>query len=177
MPLPHTAGVYCLRHSTTGHCYVGSSRDMYGRYYRHLALLKAGRHHSRYLQNAWAKYGADAFIWEVLECVEDAALLLGREQIWIDRLHPVYNVSPKATAPNLGRHLSEEWRASMSAAHKGRKQTPEWAAKRAAAWVGRKHTDEARAKMRKPKRPRAPMSEEHKAKIRAALIGRSRKRV
>lgn len=78
-----TSGIYRIRCTETGKIYIGSSADIDTRWYQHRLLLQRGKHHNNYLQHAWSKHGAEAFEFEVVECVEPESLL-DREQHWID---------------------------------------------------------------------------------------------
>jgi group I intron endonuclease len=103
------SGVYVIRHRESGRVYVGSSVRCRTRLIHHLNRLRAGLHHSKYLQRAWAKYGEAAFVVALLESAPRPDLL-AREQHWIERLdsfHNGFNGRPKAEA-NYGVVWSEE---------------------------------------------------------------------
>lgn len=61
MNLPAEPGIYEIRCTITGKSYLGRSHDMLHRCLGHLRELRAGNHESTYLQNAWNKYGEQAF--------------------------------------------------------------------------------------------------------------------
>jgi group I intron endonuclease len=117
------SGIYAIRHRETGKLYIGSSLDVGGRWKWHLRDLRAGRHHSPRLQNAWNKHGAEAFDFILVERVEDKAMLVPAEQFWMDFFEASdqgrgYNILPVAGSC-LGAKRSEESKAKMSAAHMG----------------------------------------------------------
>ena len=149
--------------------YVGSSVDIEQRWRGHRCALRQGAHHSPYLQHAWDKYGEDAFVFSVLEEVEDADMLLAMEEEYIadyvDRGH-CYNILLMANAPppRQGWKHSEESKRKMSKAHKG-KPGP---------MLGRCHTEETKRKMSEAHRgkKRGPMGAEHKRKIGEANTGK-----
>lgn len=152
--------------------YVGSAKNVKGRWSMHRYELRQGIHHSRFLQRAWNKYGEDAFTFRILEeCAPEQCI--EREQQWIDTLAPVFNMHPTARSP-LGVKRSEETRAKLSAIAAAR--TPPMANKR--------HTEETKAKMRgrivseetRAKHRNRVVSEETRAKIRAARLGKPRPR-
>jgi group I intron endonuclease len=92
------SGVYGIRHTASGRIYVGSAKDIRARIYQHLGALLSRKHHSRYLQNAWNKYGQSAFTLILLEkgVIER---LIEREQFWIDHFDSYengFNARPKA---------------------------------------------------------------------------------
>ena len=59
------AGVYTITNSVTGSVYVGQSVNIRKRWEVHRSTLAAGKHRNCYLQRAWAKYGAGAFVFAV----------------------------------------------------------------------------------------------------------------
>lgn len=75
----------------------------------------------KHLQNAYNKYGREAFEFEVLEIIDiDDSIkenLLMREQFWIDNLKPAYNILPVAGS-NLGYHHTEETKQSTKGVKK-----------------------------------------------------------
>lgn len=93
------SGIYGIRHEATGRIYVGSAKEVRSRLYQHLNALLAGKHHSRYLQNAWRKYGLASFGVVLLEGGVAQKKLIEREQFWIDHLDSYekgFNARPKA---------------------------------------------------------------------------------
>lgn len=97
MNILNQSGIYKITCLPTGKVYVGSSFYLIRRRNRHWAELKAGKHHSSYLQRAWKKYGPDAFAFEVVELVADRSKLIEREQAWITVLNALgsgFNMVP-----------------------------------------------------------------------------------
>jgi len=172
------SGIYAIRHIESGKLYVGQAVHIANRWYQHRRKLNRGVHHSRHLQNAWDKFGADAFAFEVLQAVDDPADLNRIEQEHLDRAESYcrtkgYNICREAGSCR-GVEKSAEHRAKISAANKGRQ----------CFWLGKKRgpLDQAtKAKMAEARRAkwadpeyRARMSEagkklmadpEHRAKI------------
>lgn len=95
----------------TGKLYIGSASNFEVRKRRHLRALRAGRHHSRYLQRAWNKYGEAAFIFSVVLVCERSNLFF-YEQLLLDGLAPAYNVSPSATGTR-GLRWTEDQKAKI----------------------------------------------------------------
>ncbi len=134
------SGIYEIVNAANGKRYVGSARSFKVRWAKHLGDLKLGRHHSAYLQRSWAKYGHASFSFNVIEKCQPSDLIV-REQFWIDKTCPEYNVSP--TAGNcLGVKHSAETKLKHRLSMTGRK-FPEAAAKR----TGQKRTLEQRARL------------------------------
>lgn len=84
------------------------------RWRAHRYHLKAGSHHSSYLQRAWIKYGSSAFVFEIIEVCPDEDKVV-REQYWMDNLNSCFNGRPAADS-NLGYKYTDEQKARMSLA-------------------------------------------------------------
>ena len=175
VPTIKSAGVYLLENTVTGKVYVGSTtRNLRARIQHHQLQLRRGRHTNPKLQNAWAKYGEEAFTCRVLlVCAPKDCLFF--EQRALDRFEACgpkgYNLVPKAgnvqglrhtdeakrkiSRGNTGKIISDDQKLALSRAHKGKTISPE--NKEA---VRRRHKG-------------APKSEEHRAKLAAAATGRS----
>lgn len=78
-------GIYGIRNTVNDMTYIGSTTEGFKpRWARHISDLKKGQHKNQYLQRAWNKYGADAFVFEVLEIIDKPETTIEREQTWID---------------------------------------------------------------------------------------------
>lgn len=173
-------GIYGIFNTVTGLVYVGSSASMVRRIAMHRSQLNRNIHHSPYLQHAYTKYGAENFVWTIIEeCGEEH--LQAREQFWIDTFQSAtqtsgYNLCPAAGSIRglkLGPHseehrrkigeaqrgkvISAEQRAAMSKRFKGRVMDAAWCAKIAASMTGKKF---------------GQLSAEHKARISAVHKGK-----
>jgi hypothetical protein len=60
-------GIYAIRHAKTGGAYIGKSNSVEARWRQHRHDLDCGKHINAGLQADWARDGADAFTFEVLE--------------------------------------------------------------------------------------------------------------
>lgn len=79
------AGIYEIRNIKTNKVYVGQSKDITTRWRDHIARLKNQKHDNQYLQNAWNKYGAEAFSFTILETCEPNFDILNELEIkWIE---------------------------------------------------------------------------------------------
>jgi len=135
-------GVYAIVNAVNGCRYIGSSKDIAGRWQDHSRGLSREQHHCAHLQRAWNKYGAVAFRFEIVELVLLREQLREREQRHLDSTPNKYNVSvsadhgpgmtgrrhtaetreriKEARARQARRHCSEETKQRMSLAQKGR---------------------------------------------------------
>lgn len=125
--VPNTSGIYKITCTVTGKFYIGSSIDLQGRQSDHFGELRRGIHINPKLQNAFNKYGEDAFIYEVLELVL-IPFLIEREQYYLDKLKPFgnkgFNINLNA-ASRLGMNHTPESREKNRQAHLGKTVSPE----------------------------------------------------
>ena len=90
------AGVFQVKNTVNGKILLGSSLNLEGPLNGHRFMLTIGNHRNEELQKDWNKYGADKFVFEILEVVkvkedlhfnvDDELALL--EQIWLEKLQP-----------------------------------------------------------------------------------------
>ncbi|WP_395406291.1 NUMOD3 domain-containing DNA-binding protein [Pseudoduganella sp. UC29_106] len=196
------SGIYEILNSVNGKRYVGSAKNFRLRWKAHLLHLNRGTHHSRHLQSAWVKHGAEAFRFNKLLICE-AKDLIFFEQRAFDAFKPEYNIAPiagsclgvkhseetkqKLRVVKLGnqhtlgyRHTPEaieKLRAKQTGVEsptKGKPRNPEAAAKTANAHRGMKRSDETRARISKAMagKKRAPKTDETKAKLSVAMKAR-----
>lgn len=159
MPQMQISGIYSIVCAVSGRAYIGSSVRIHYRWKQHLSSLRAGKHHSIFLQRAWNKNGEQNFRFSIVE-ICDKSDLIERENFHIDthRLDVgVFNAAPAAgsTRGLVKGPMPEEIRAKISNTHKGMK-----------------HTDAAKIKMSASGRARAPISEETRNKFIAHMTGR-----
>lgn len=74
-------GIYRIINTTNSKVYIGSTKNFNRRAIEHQKMLEDKKHHSYHLQNAYDKYGSDAFNFEILEILEDISKknLISRE--------------------------------------------------------------------------------------------------
>ena len=122
------SGIYQIRCLANGKHYIGSTKSFKKRWETHLRALLGGLHHSRYLQRAWDKHGADGFAFEILELVPDWRNLVRIEQDYPDRIRPWdmkigYNTC-RTAGSTAGVTLTAEHRSKCSASLKGADSRP-----------------------------------------------------
>lgn len=172
------SGIYVIANKTDGKCYVGQAANTHKRWRDHSTMLAAGKHHCAHLQRSYVKYGAEAFVFSVIEeCGPE--VITQREQFWMDFFKPtgLYNTAP-AAGSMLGTKHSEETRAKMRLAWESRPPaSEETRAKIKAAHSTPEAKAAQRARMKAQfadpavlaavvaKRKLKPVSEEHKRKV------------
>lgn len=76
-------GIYAITNQVNGKTYIGKSIDVPNRWRQHRWDLNKNKHGNEYFQNAWNKYGAENFTFELVEeCDEDVLHL--KEIEWIN---------------------------------------------------------------------------------------------
>ena len=135
-------GVYQIRNLITGMVYIGSTNVSFlHRWRRHLQELIDNKHDNPKLQNAWNKYGAENFSFEVLSVCRGKKFVREVEQSFLGEadLSQLYNITPTAHLPpsRAGSVASEETREKMSKAHLGDKNH----------FFGKTHSEETKKKI------------------------------
>lgn len=88
--------VYRIINTIDGKYYIGSTDITFNRRKNlHLSRLRRNKHHSPYLQNAFNKYGEDAFVFEILHIVPDGDTRIV-EQLYLDIACCQYNIGTNA---------------------------------------------------------------------------------
>ena len=97
-------GVYKITNTVNGKFYVGSSKDIYNRWYQHESSLNDGVHGNAHLQKAWNKYGGKYnFKFEIIEECEPN-VQFEREQFYLNKLNPFDD-----NGYNIVRQISKEY--------------------------------------------------------------------
>lgn len=133
------SGIYQITNRRNGNRYIGSSYDIARRWASHRKCLRAGTHHSRYLQAAWNKDGEEAFDFSVLIYCQESGLI-PNEQEAMDLHRPAYNMR-KIAGSSLGCEQSHETKQRLSARMKALWTDPEYR---------ERQSDSNRAKMLDP---------------------------
>jgi len=158
----HFPGIYAIICVQTGKRYIGSAVDVFNRWRGHFYHLEKGNHHCSHLQRSWSKRGQSAFLFTLLEQVDDLQNLRDREQFHIDAVHvnSRYNAAP--TAGSL----------------LGFKQSPEVIERMRVSATGFRHSEETKQRARDRTkgvitRPAGwTMTDEQKEKLSAAKRGK-----
>lgn len=90
-------GIYKIENKINHKIYIGQSTDIYTRWYNHKYSLQNGIHYNLHLQNAWNKYGADNFEFDIVrEC----------DRINLDDLESAYISTYKSYDDKFGYNLT-----------------------------------------------------------------------
>lgn len=163
-------GVYQIINQMNGKRYIGSTVSFRRRWAEHLKHLRHGVHANRHLGRSFERYGEAAFIFSVLEPIDNPCQFIVREQHYLDMLKPEYNILPMAGSP-LGCHRSSETCMRMSEAAMGHRVSRETRRKISAALKGRTLSEEHRRKLSEANAGKH-LSKEHRRKISEAHKGK-----
>ena len=134
-----TSGVYQIANTVNNRIYIGSAINVKKRIYEHFRRLAAGNHENPRLQNAFHKYGRQAFEWNILVMVAEHSALVPTEQIYIDKLKPFYNICHTAGS-RLGVLHSEKTKQRLSKIKTGIRATLATREKMSRSQTGRRHS-------------------------------------
>jgi group I intron endonuclease len=117
------AVIYQITNMENGKYYIGSAESFEQRVWQHKNYLKRGVHKNPRLQAAWNKYGADVFVFEILEVVPEGSTAFEIENIYLHKcvgLPNCYNVNTDAIGMRTGIPHTEASKAQLSANRKGK---------------------------------------------------------
>lgn len=122
-------GIYLIENHVTQKVYVGQScgaGGIRGRWRQHLSDLRRRKHSNPKLQNAWGKYGEDAFGFRIIEVTasREQAQLDALEQTYIQQHDSFRNGYNMTTGGNAGTVASDETKRRISASRLGKKTGP-----------------------------------------------------
>lgn len=168
-------GIYAITNNINGKRYIGSAVDVARRWRAHKYRLNRGTHHSIKLQNSWNKHGQEAFLFEVIELVEDVGILIEREQDWITKSESTgsrgYNICATAGS-RLGVPHSDEAKAKIARASTGKKHSAESIARMRMAQKGKVISAETAAKIGAAAKGRVPSPDALKKRAESGKISK-----
>lgn len=100
--LERVCGIYKITNLINNKIYIGSSKNLRVRLWKHRALLRHNKHCNPHLQNSWNKYGENNFDYSILELCDESNQY-EREQYYIDTYHPEYNIAEKVELPSYSK--------------------------------------------------------------------------
>lgn len=118
-----SCGVYEIRNKINEHKYIGSSINMWNRWLHHRRSLELNKHHSRYFQRAWNKYGETTFEFNKLLVCDRINLRLYEQECMV-LYKPIYNKN--LTATGAGRVVLEETKDKLRRANIGKVYSDEY---------------------------------------------------
>ena len=122
--------IYKIQCEKDGRFYIGASTSPHKRRLEHFNDLRKNKHHNRFLQRAFNKYGEESFTYTVLEEFEQEDRMWEREEELIEELSNTYNMMPGGIRgprmygkdnPKFGKSITEQQRRLQSEAMSGEK--------------------------------------------------------
>lgn len=110
--------VYKIENKKTGDIYVGSTINYANRIAVHKYKMKHGFNSAHRLYIDGANLGASSFSFSIIELVNDESILLDREQFYINKINPQYNVA-RIAGSCVGVKATDEAKAKMSKSRSG----------------------------------------------------------
>jgi len=116
--------IYIIKSTIKPHkYYVGSTIDFNRRVFEHKNELIQNKHCNRILQNHSNKYGIGDLSFEIIELIMFKELILSREQFFMNKLKPVFNIC-KIAGRTDGVVRSAEFKLKVSISKSGKKHNP-----------------------------------------------------
>jgi group I intron endonuclease len=115
--------------------YIGSAKDINGRWIRHISELNRNIHNNKKLQNHSNKYGLDDLKLEIIHSCSECELV-DLEQFYLDSHKTYFNILRNAYSLLNFKH-SEETKEYLRRINKGHKMTPEQNNKNRIAQIGK----------------------------------------
>ncbi len=156
-PPKPVSGIYKITNNINNKFYIGSASNFIKRWYRHKNRLKNNKHDNAYMQNAWNKYGEEAFKFEVLLYCDIKDLIFYEQKFlhaYWDNSNICYNIAKDAISAMKGRKASEETKKKISLQTSGKKnprygktgnKSPMFG--KPGTMLGKHHTEEAKIKI------------------------------
>lgn len=124
-----SSGIYHIINLKTCKFYIGSSSKIERRWSYHLWELRKNIHTNPHLQRSYNLYGENSFKFEIVEIVQSKYDLIIKEQKHIDAAPKdlLYNMNfilSQPPIPLIGRKLSEETKAKISATKRANPYKP-----------------------------------------------------
>lgn len=134
-------GIYKIINKINDTYYVGSSIDIFERWYSHKKLLNNNKHYNKHLQNAWNKYGEISFEFKIIEeqgSKQVDLLELEQKYLNIAKSESTYNLTFIAGGGNHGNEINKKISKSLKKYYKYNGGN----------WCNKKHTQQTIEKMK-----------------------------
>lgn len=129
-------GIYLIRCNSENKVYIGQSKNIKDRYYKHTSLLNNNKHPNRYLQTAFNRFGKETFSCEILYETSDKDV--SQKELYDLEIYYIslYNSNNRTYGYNIesggnskGR-IADETRLKLSESLKGRVSPCYWKGKK-----------------------------------------------
>lgn len=151
----NTVALYTVTHIASGKRYVGISKLPVRRWKEHKAEARSGS--DFHFHRALRKYGADAFVFEIVGGFPSPALAKFAERSLIRFTKPEYNSTAGGDGPMYGKKHTEESKQKMGETRRGKPLKP-WSDEAKAAFRLVKQAGVARRAAENPQPPKQKVS-------------------
>jgi len=125
------SGIYKITNKKSHKVYIGSAKEFKTRWYHHAKSLKNGLHQNKHLLHSFQFYGEDAFVFEILEVMENSTkkerlireeyyinfLLESGMELYNNQLQPTkeskerscFSLTPEETSQRISVQMKEVW--------------------------------------------------------------------
>lgn len=146
--------IYKIINTVNNKFYVGSTNKQYERFRTHRNKLRLGKHHCTHLQAAWNKYGEQAFVFHVIETIDDETQLQAAEDKWLQEWvgkPECYNHGLRSGAPWRGCAPEQHPNFGKSHSNETIQLIKDARANQPCPRIGKKHTEETKELIRQKK--------------------------
>lgn len=120
--------IYEIQNAITSFKYIGCSKNVQKRWKQHKRELTSNKHGNEHLQNAWNKYGPEAFRFVLIAEYDNEATMFLEERRLIQESDSLYNKVEGGLGGDRFKGLSEEqltqYKKNLSKAQKKRYENP-----------------------------------------------------
>ncbi len=141
------AGVYEIYNIKNNKSYIGSTVSLSRRFSTHKHQLEKNAHGNIILQNSYIKNGKDSFEFRLIEVCEKKDIIK-REQFYLDKFNPVYNIKLQAGYSNHSFCPTKEHIEKIRKANLGKPKSKETIEKLRLSHIGKKVSDKTKEKLR-----------------------------
>lgn len=167
-------GIYRLQNIFTKRFYIGSSKNVYKRYYRHRQVLREGLKENLRIMEDCNKYGPNSFIFGVIEYCEENKLK-EREQYYFELWKPQYNVW-KSVYDATGREFTKQQLADFKKVNRSIKDKELFRKKLREGWKKRKAKFSAEELSKKMADARRGIKHSEQTKVTMSINRRGKKK-
>lgn len=118
-----TGWIYAIENKVNGKMYIGLTRDIKDRWYRHKRYLRLNEHVNEHLQNSYNKHGRKKFKFKIIEKGIPVEELGQKEKFYINKFDTFKNGYNGTTGGEKNYSMSEESKEKLRQAFTGEKSS------------------------------------------------------
>ena len=114
-----TGWIYSITNKVNDKKYIGMTRDIKDRWYRHKRNLRLNEHKNEHLQNSYNKYGLNSFEFKIIEENIPYKSLEEKEKYYIEKFNTFKSGYNRTTGGEKNYSMSKETKEKLSKIFKG----------------------------------------------------------